>query len=173
MIAASLFALAVVFSAKGEIYRCVDADGSIGFHDRPCKHSRSVLIGKKSDSPDADLRKLRDALSRLEQSDPPPRPAARTQNSAPLQLNWRTLGPVDEQRLAVCSSQFFSCAEGNAPRMDRCVAAIPRCDIRRSSGCCPAECVSRYRDLRRNGVLPAPAVRNALLDERYGSCSAR
>jgi len=171
MITLALLA-ALALSAKGEIYRCVGADGNVGFHDQPCKGRNTLLLGKKSDSPQADLRRLRQSLAQLERSQPAPRAPASTPAVLPSQLQWRTRGAVNEPVLAACSVRFFHCAEGNAPRMDRCVAAITRCGTSGRANCCPEECVRRYGDLRRNGLQPAPAVRNALLDERYGSCTA-
>lgn len=172
MISAALL-VALALSAKGEIYRCVGADGSVGFHDKPCKAGKSVLVGSKSDSPQSDLRRLRESLAKLERSEPSPRKAESALNLMPRTLDWKPLGPADEQRLAACSAQFFECAEANAPRMDRCVAALPPCGGARARGCCPQVCLDRYADLRRLGMMPAAAVRNALFDDSYGSCSAR
>ncbi len=172
MIAMALLA-ALALGAHGDIYRCVAADGSIGFHDKPCKAGSSVLVGQKSETPQADLRRLRVALSKLERVEPDNRKPAPVIETLPRSLGWQSLGPANEALLAACSAQFFECAQANAVRMDRCVATLPRCGKRRSSGCCPEACVSRYGDLRGRGLAPAASVRNALFDDTYGSCSAR
>ncbi len=164
---------ALALGAHGDIYRCVGADGSVGFHDKPCKAGSSVLIGQKSDTPQADLRRLRLALSKLERAEPGHQRSESVIKVLPRSLSWKSRGPANETLLAACSAQFFECAQADAVRMDRCVAALPRCGKSRSSGCCPDACVSRYGDLRGLGLAPAASVRNALFDDTYGSCSAR
>jgi hypothetical protein len=179
---ATILAGALAFGAAGDIYRCTAPDGSVHFQDKPCAGARSTLLGTRSKSANADLMKLRQALKKLERSAPPATPQRRAYTGAVApppprahlsRAHWQNRGPANEALLAACSSQFFACAGENAARMDRCVAAIPRCTGTRASGCCPAECVVRYQDLRRAEFAPAQSVRDALLDDTVGSCAAR
>lgn len=170
MILGGVLLAALVFSAKGDIFHCAGPDGAMVFQDKPCS-SKSVLLSSKSRSADADLMKLRQALKKIERTAPPPQPRAHA--SSLMAQRWSNRGPADQGLLAACSSQFFACAGANAPRMDRCVSAIPRCGSGRSGGCCPGECVVRYQDLRRARFTPAQSVRDALLDDSVGSCAAR
>ena len=147
------------------------------FQDKPCANDKGTLLSSKSESSRADLMRLRQALKKIEHS-AAAEPAAvdtreRTRPSSQTFPRWINRGPADSGLLAACSSQFFACASGDTPRMDRCVAVIPRCGSGRGSGCCPAECLTRYQDLRRAQFTAAQSVRDALLDDTIGSCAAR
>jgi hypothetical protein len=160
----------LAFAGKGDIFHCAGPDGAMVFQDKPCS-SKGILLASETESADGDLLRLRQALKKIERSAPPPAPRAHV--SSLMAQRWSHRGPADQGLLAACSSQFFACAGDNAPRMDRCVSAIPRCGSSRSGGCCPGECVARYQDLRRARFTPAQSVRDALLDDSVGSCAAR
>lgn len=169
----SLLMLLALGSA-GDIFHCKGRDGAMTFQDKPCANNAGTLLSSKSDSDRADLMRLRQALKKIERSAATtPEFRARTRPSSQTFPRWANRGPADANLLAACSSQFFACASGDTPRMDRCVAGIARCGAGRGSGCCPAECLSRYQDLRRAQFSAAQSVRDALLDDSVGSCAAR
>jgi hypothetical protein len=159
----------LAFGGAGDIFHCAGPDGAMVFQDKPCT-TKSVLLSSKTQSADADLMKLRQALKKIERT--APNPPQRVHTPRVLTQRWSNRGPADQRLLAACSSQFFECAGSNAGRMDRCVAGIPRCGSGRAANCCPSECVTRYQDLRRARFTPAQSVRDALLDNTIGSCAA-
>lgn len=183
MIIGASFIAVLALSATGEIFSCAGRDGVVVFQDKPCADKNSLVLNSKSNSAKtalttSDLLQLRQTLQKLGRATRPQAAPVRTWNAAAPALNapprrWANRGPADQGLLAACSSRIFDCAEGNAPRMDRCVAAIPRCNVGRSAGCCPDDCVMRYLDLRRAQFTPAQSVRDALLDDSVGSCAAR
>ncbi len=170
MILGSALMAMLAFGGAGDIFHCAGPDGALVFQDKPCT-TRSVLLSSKTQSANADLLKLRQALKKIERT--APRPPPRVHTSSLMTQRWSNRGPADQGLLAACSSQFFECAGSNAARMDRCVAAIPACSGTRSANCCPGECVTRYQDLRSARFTPAQSVRDALLDNTVGSCTAR
>ena len=177
IIGASLVA-ALALGAAGDIFSCAGRDGAVVFQDKPCGDNSSVLLSSKSnssmgESSNRDLLRLRQALKKLERSTRPQPQRAPVRRFSVPPRRWTNRGPADQGLLAACSSRFFECAEGNALRMDRCVAAIPRCNVGRNTTCCPDDCVMRYLDLRRAQFTPAQSVRDALLDDSVGSCAAR
>jgi hypothetical protein len=170
LILGSALTAMLAFAGAGDIFHCAGPDGAMVFQDKPCT-TKSVLLSSKTQSADADLMKLRQALKKIERT--APRSPPRVHTPRVLTQRWSNRGPADQDLLAACSSQFFECAGSNAGRMDRCVAGITRCGNGRSANCCPGECVTRYQDLRRARFTPAQSVRDALLDNTVGSCAAR
>jgi hypothetical protein len=143
------FFMAVALAGSGDIHRCRAADGSLAFQDRPCD---VVATPPRAASPSRQSR-----------------PAARQADMAAMP---RAHAPADERLLAACSERFLHCADGNAQRMDACIASIAPCSTARGGACCPSGCVDRYQSLRRSGEPLASAVRLALLDPDAPSCAA-
>lgn len=162
----SLLLVAGLWMAPGEIYRCTDAGGSVRFQDQPCAGGHSQrLAGGAADSA-ASQRALQRWLDA--HSERPPAPAQPASTPVPARLP----GPVSEAQLAACSERFLQCAQGDAPAMDACIAALPRCEGAAAAGCCPALCISRYQSLRGQGLPLAESVRLALVDRRAPACTA-
>jgi hypothetical protein len=163
--------LAAALSAPGDIYRCVRADGSASFQDRPCA---GVEAGRRQDrlAGGDDPRALREWLAQYRHAPAQARAAASPVTQAPLaplpplapsrRPDLPDRKPLDEHQLAICSERFYVCADGDGGRMDNCVAHVARCGAG-VSACCPAQTLSCYHDLRAAGSTPAQAVRGALL----------
>lgn len=152
--------LIVALQAPGQIYRCPSADGSVNYQDQPCAGGQRFAGG------DEDLQSLRGWLQEMA----PPKASAPARGAS---VPTRRYSSASEQLIAVCSERFLACASDKPALMDRCVAALPSCGAGRSSGCCPASCVSAYQQRRQAGSPLAAAVRGALLDPSSGpSCAA-
>jgi hypothetical protein len=178
ILSALTFAAAMI-AAPGEIYRCVGADGKASFQDRPCAaaaHAARLERGAVG-NPESE-RELRAWLDKLRRESGAPRSTTPPAASSPDAMGRRApheaqLTDTETRQLAACSERFLDCANGDATRMDRCVAQMPRCSASGVSACCPAACISRYASLRHDGASLAGAVRNALLGESEPSCAAR
>jgi hypothetical protein len=164
LITASLLVLAL--QAPGQIYRCPASDGSVHYQDQPCAG------GKKFSGGTSDEQDLRSWLEGM--AAPAARAPAASSGRAPSRSTGAApLLSASERLIAVCSERFLACASDQAAKMDRCVAALPRCSSTRSSGCCPSSCVEAYQSRRNQGSPLPAAVRGALLDPSSGpSCAA-
>ncbi len=134
--------MTVALAGDPGIHRCRATDGSLVYQDRPC----ATGTAQARRSPDV----------------------SRAARSTPI----GQYGAPDERALAACSERFLHCSGSDAARMDSCIAAIAPCSSGRTSSCCPATCVERYRSQRRSGESLASAVRLALLDPDLPSCAA-
>ncbi|HRQ65094.1 MAG TPA: hypothetical protein PKZ76_09565 [Xanthomonadaceae bacterium] len=141
--------MAVALAGAGDIHRCRAADGSLAFQDRPC-----------------------DVAATPPRASSPSRQSPPAERQPDLAATPRAHAPVDERLMAACSERFLHCADGNAQRMDACIASIAPCSAARGGACCPSSCVDRYQSLRRKGEPLASAVRLALLDPHAPSCAA-
>lgn len=163
----SFLILTLVITAPGDIYRCVAEDGSVHFQGRPCEGEQIGAIRSRSAGSE---RRLREWLSEL-----PPGASSRAGQAAPSAPSAATPAvndyraielpsrPTDQHSLAQCSEQFLNCADGDDVTMDRCVAGIPHCTTSGGNGCCKANFIDRYQQLRENGRDRKTAVRDALL----------
>lgn len=149
---------------RGEIFSCRNAAGQLIFQDQPCAGAKSAPLAASEDSA-AGLSALRRALAQR-------RPAQTPPTSAPTGQSTFASGPVSEAQLSACSARFFDCAHGNAPAMDRCVSALPRCTANQRSSCCPQACIARYQGFRQQGLGMAAAVRLALIDPSAPGCGS-
>lgn len=154
---------AVLAAAPGDLYRCVSADGSVHFQDRPCDGEQ---LGRIRSNAAGSERRLREWLAELPEDTRPERVPPETAAPAPagdrssIALPPR---PTDRDALAACSAQFLRCAGGDGAVMDRCVAGIRRCPAAGSADCCAADFIGRYQTLREHGFDRKSAVRDALL----------
>lgn len=171
---ATLFAAALA-TAPGELIRCVAADGSVRWQDRPCaRDERSDTVVTAKDGT-LDTEALRQRIEALRGARAPSGAPARggtapaASREAPV-LSYAG-GPnavIGEHALAVCSERFLACAHHDHARMDACIAAIPRCGA--GGPCCPPPCTAAYARERRAGTAPPDAVYVALLAPDAGGC---
>lgn len=163
MIAAALvLSLSLLQAAPGQIYRCTAADGAVGYQDQPCAGKQGVKLNADGDG--AELRQWLRQFPKERRSQPARRRAPRSRRPADFTL-------VSEQQLAICSERFLACASGNGGKMDRCIAALPRCSAKKTTQCCPSSCISAYQSLRRGGNKLSAAVHDALMAPGRPSCA--
>ena len=162
LFAALVLSLSVASAAPGQIYRCTKADGSVGFQDQPCAGQQGTKLDGDADA--AQLRQWLRQFPKERRAAPAAGSAARTRPPADFTM-------VSESQLAVCSERFLACASGDAGKMDRCIAALPRCSASRNSQCCPSSCISAYQTLRRSGNKLSAAVHDALMAPGRPSCA--
>lgn len=145
-----------VDAQRASMYRCSVPGGGSSFQDRPCAAGASGKALAAADVADPA------ALGRwLREQQRTARPATGAKPPGPaLVLPGEALPP---HLMAACSTRFYDCAHADGVRMQRCLGQVPLCTTRRSTSCCPALALERFRSARAQGATAAEATRSALL----------